>query len=928
MTASAAETPANGRPRLVLVDGSGYLFRAFHAIRILTRPDGTPVNAVYGFCSMLWKLYQQHESEALAVIFDAGSKSFRNEIFPDYKAHRPPAPAELVPQFELVREATRAFGVPAIDMPGYEADDLIATYSMQARDAGWSVDIVSSDKDLMQLVGPHIRMLDARELSPIGPVEVEEKFGVPPARVPDVQALAGDSADNVPGVPGIGVKTAAELIVRFGSLEGVLEGASGVTQPKRRERLQAHADDARMSMRLVTLRRDVPVEVGLDAMHRRPPEPEPLVQFLRAQGFSSLVERIAAQLDAPAAVDTEQPEEIARDYELVTDLDRVDAWIAMAREAGTVAVDTETTGLELETLSLVGISLATRPGLACYIPLAHTSPGSPTEGDGLFAPPPPAQAPEGPTLDRLRVLLEDSNVLKVGQNIKYDANVLKRSAGIEVAPVDDTMLLSYVVDAGRGKHGLDALSVRHLGIEPIPFSAVCGTGRNQIPFSAVPLDKACEYAAEDADLTLRLHQHLRPRVLQERMVTVYETLERPLVPVLAAMEQAGIAVDRDTLGELRSDFEGRMAVLETRVHALAGRPFNLSSPAQLGEVLFDDLKLTPSSKTRVKKAASTSHAVLEDLANDGHEIAACMIAWRQSQKLLSTYVDALLKRSRATGRVHTSYHMTGASTGRLSSSDPNLQNIPIRTEEGRRIRRAFVAPEGTVLLAADYSQIELRLLAEVARIAPLQEAFRAGADIHASTAASVFGVDLADVDDEQRRRAKTVNFGLIYGQSAFGLARQLGIPQSEAQAIIASYFEQYPGIEQYMEDTKAFAHENGFIRTMFGRRCHLPNIGSRNFAARSGSERAAINAPLQGAAADIIKRAMIRMPGALRDAGLGARMLLQVHDELVFEVPEAEVEATGAVVKRVMETAPLPARSMTVPLVVEIGTGPNWDAAH
>ncbi len=898
-------------------------------MRELTRADGTPVNAVYGFCSMLWKLYQQEASDGLAVIFDAGAKSFRNDIFPAYKAHRPPPPEALIPQFPLVREATRAFGLPSIELPGYEADDLIATFAERASNSGWDVDIVSSDKDLMQLVGPHVRMLGPRDLEPIGPPEVAEKFGVPPERVIDVQALAGDATDNVPGVPGIGVKTAAELVSRFGSLEDVLAGASSVQQPKRRERLLQHADDARVSMRLVTLRRDVPVDVGIEDMRRGPPDPDLLLGFLRAQGFASLVQRIAGQLDgagSTAALTEAAP--VERDYELVTDLRRLDAWVALANAAGIVAVDTETTGLELETLELVGISLATAPGRACYIPLAHVGAADSPGEDGLFTPPAPAQAPTDEVLARLRPLFEDPSVLKVGQNIKYDANVLHRAAGIEVAPIDDTMLLSYVVDAGRAKHGLDSLSERHLGVEPIPFSAVCGSGRNQILFSQVPLDKACEYAAEDADLTLQLHQCLRPRVLKERMVTVYETLERPLVPVLAAMERAGIAVDRGTLEELRSDFEARMAALETRIHGLAGRPFNLSSPAQLGTILFEELGLTPGGKTRVKKSASTSHAVLEELAGQGHEIASSMIAWRQVQKLLSTYIEALLERSRATGRVHTSYHMTGAATGRLSSSDPNLQNIPIRTEEGRRIRRAFVAPPGKVLLAADYSQIELRLLAEVAGIEPLREAFRDGADIHTLTAASVFAVAVPEVDAEMRRRAKTVNFGLIYGQSAFGLARQLGIPKGEAQGIIDAYFKQYPGIERYMETTKQLARDHGYIETMFGRRCHLPNIRARNFSARAGSERAAINAPLQGAAADIIKRAMVRMPDALRGAGLEADMLLQVHDELVFEVPEAEVEATSAVVKRTMETAPLPACAMSVPLVVDVGVGANWEAAH
>jgi DNA polymerase-1 len=960
---AAGEGPAAPREALYLVDGSGFIFRAFHALPVLTRPDGTPVNAVLGFTNMMIKLLADLKADAVAVIFDAKRNNYRNEIYPEYKANRSEPPEELRPQFAIIREAVEAFCVPSIELEGYEADDLIAAYARLARERGREVTIVSSDKDLMQLVAPGVRMLDPIKNKPIGPEEVIEKFGVPPEMVVDVQALAGDSVDNVPGVPGIGVKTAAQLVTEFGSLEALLERAGEIKQPKRRESLVAFAEQARISKRLVKLDDRAPVPVPLDDLRVREPDHAKLIDFLRLQGFRSVVSRLEKELRAdgrlvdgisppgegpaaPPPAAGAAPEAGAQAaggqagaargralpppslpagpgrYELVQEVEALDRWIARAFEAGVVAVDTETDGLAAVSCKLVGVSLAVEMGEGCYVPVGHVAPGAVAGGLDLGGEAAPRQLPVEVVAERLRPLLEDPSVLKVGQNLKFDMQVLARH-GIRVAPWDDTMLLSYVLEGGAHGHGMDELSQLHLGHRPISFDEVTGTGRSRITFDRVPLDKALDYAAEDADVTLRLWHVLKPRLVPERVVAVYETLERPLVPVIAEMETAGVLVDRAVLGAMSKDFEARLGDLEAEIHRAAGQVFNVGSPKQLGEVLFDRLGL-PGGKKGKTGAYSTDSQVLEDLA-DRHPVPQKVLEWRGLSKLKSTYTDALQEQiNPATGRVHTHFSMAIASTGRLSSTDPNLQNIPIRTEEGRKIRAAFVAPEGSRLVSVDYSQIELRLVADMAGIGALREAFREGIDIHAMTASQVFGVPLDQMTPEIRRKAKAINFGIIYGISGFGLGRQLGIGPGEAQAFIKAYLERFWELAEYMERTKAFCRENGFVTTRFGRRCHIQGIGDRNPARRSFAERQAINAPIQGTAADIMKRAMTRVPAALRAAGLSARMLLQVHDELLFEAPEAEAERTAEVVRGVMEGA----AELSVPLVAEAGIGRSWAEAH
>ena len=908
------EAAAPGPVRLI--DGSGYIFRAFHALPPMTRPDGTPVNAVYGFSNMLAKLIEDVDSPYMAVVFDTARTSFRNDIYPDYKAHRPPPPEELVPQFALIREATRAFAVPCIERAGFEADDLIATLARRAANAGREVVIMSSDKDLMQLVDERVTMLDPMKNRVIGRAEVVERFGVGPERVVDVQALAGDSTDNVPGVPGVGVKIAAELIGAYGDLDTLLARAGEIRQPRRRENLIAHAGLARISRDLVTLRTDAPVAETLDELVLGAPDPDVLLGFLRAQGFQSMLARAEARYGAPAKAPPGGPV-----YTLVQDEAALARWIAEARAAGTVAVDTETSSLDAMRAELVGVSLSVTPGRGCYVPLGHVArtAGAPDLIDG--APPPPAQIPMRAALAALKPLLEDPGVLKIGHNVKYDMEVLARY-GIAVAPVDDTMLLSYVLDGGLHGHKLDKLAELHFDRRNVKYSEVTGKGRNRCGFAEVDLDAARDYAAEDAEVTLALHRLLKPRLVAERMTAVYETLERPLVAVLFAMERAGVKVDTAALRALSRDFDARGAALADRIHACAGREFNIGSPRQLGEILFDELGLQRGEKTE-GGAYSTAADVLETLAAEGHDLPRLVLEWRLLAKLKSTYTDALAAAvNPETGRVHTSFGQAAASTGRLSSNDPNLQNIPARTAEGRRIREAFVAEDGHVLLSADYSQIELRLLAHVAGIAALEEAFHAGRDIHAQTASEVFGLPVEGMDPAVRNRAKAINFGIVYGISAYGLSRQLGISQAEARSHIDAYFEHYPGIRDYTERTKAFARENGYVQTIFGRKCHTPGINDKK--RRNSSERAAINAPLQGAAADIIKRAMLRLPEALAEAGLGARMLLQVHDELLFEAPAAEAAETAALVRAVMERA----ARLRVPLVVETGSGLNWADAH
>ncbi|MFC7048169.1 DNA polymerase I [Emcibacter nanhaiensis] len=917
---------------LYLVDGSGFIFRAYHALPPLTRHDGLPVNAVMGFCNMLFKLLRDLDDNErpthLAVIFDAGRKTFRNEIYPDYKAHRPPAPEDLVPQFPLIRDAVKAFNVEAIESDGYEADDIIATYATEAEKKGFEVSIVSSDKDLMQLITDNITLYDSMKNKEIGVEQVIEKFGHGPDKVIEIQALAGDSADNVPGVPGIGVKTAAQLLDEYGTLDELLERAGEIKQPKRREKLLENADLARISRDLVTLKRDVPDLPDLDSFKVRDIDPDTALPFLEEMEFRSLQTKILSFMgnsDPTASTQPAEPGPGDESYECVTDIKALKKWITMAERSRQVAVDTETTSLDAMRAKLVGVSLSVESGKACYIPLGHVSDtdGELDLGDGTA----PEQIDLKEALDLLKPLLENPAVLKIGQNIKYDYLILAKH-DIHIHPLDDTMLMSYALDAGRNGHGMDELSELHLGYKPIPFKEVCGTGKKQITFDKVPLDKATDYAAEDADITGRLQRILKPRLVQEHMVTVYETLERPMVPVLANMEKEGILADRQVLNRLSNDFAERLAVLEKDIHKLAGKEFNIASPKQLGEILFDEMGLEGGKKSKTG-AWGTGADVLEKLAMDGHELPERVLDWRQLAKLKSTYTDALQEQiDPVTGRIHTSYSLAATTTGRLSSNDPNLQNIPIRTEEGRKIRQAFVPKEGHKFLAADYSQIELRLLAHVAEMDSLKQAFNDGIDIHALTASEVFGVPIEGMDPIVRRRAKAINFGIIYGISAFGLARQLGISKGEAKDYIDAYFVKFPGIRHYMEETKEFCRKHGYVQTVFGRKCHISSINDKNGARRAFGERAAINAPLQGSAADIIRRAMIRMPGALEEAGLQAKMLLQVHDELVFEVPEGEVEKTIPVVRKIMEGAALPAVEISVPLIVDCGVGDNWDQAH
>jgi DNA polymerase-1 len=950
LDAGARAATTDGPPvRLYLVDGSGFIFRAFHALPPLTRKsDGLPVGAVQGFCNMLWKLLVENKAAAdgpthLAVVFDHSEKTFRNTLYDLYKAHRPPAPPDLIPQFPLVREATRAFGVPSLELPGYEADDVIAAYAQTVSDAGGEVVIISSDKDLMQLVGPRISMLDTMKNLHIGHDQVVEKFGVGPEKVVDVQALCGDAVDNVPGAPGIGIKTAASLIQEYGDLDTLLARAGEIRQPKRRETLIQFADQIRLSRRLVTLDRETPLPAPVETLVVRPPEPAVLGAFLEAMEFRTLARRVG---DVAGPTLTASPPDVAsrlaplhkgeggaaeapaapidtKAYTCVQDLLALEVWIARAREVGVVAFDTETDSLDSANSALVGVSLAVAPGEACYIPLGHAA----AEGLALEAAADLAQIPLADAIAALKPLLEDPEVLKVGQNAKYDLAVLSRY-GIEVSPIDDTMLISYVLEAGLHYHGMDELSALWLNHQPIPFKQVVGTGKAQKSFKHVALEPATAYAAEDADVTLRLYRKLRPRLAREHLLNVYETLERPMPAVLARMECEGIRVDPDRLRRLSQDFSMRMAELEAQAQVLAGRPFNLGSPKQIGDVLFGDMGL-PGGKKTATGQWSTDADVLEDLAVAGHPLPRTLLDWRQLAKLKGTYTDALVAAiSPRTGRVHTAYALASTTTGRLSSSDPNLQNIPIRTEEGRKIRAAFVAEPGHLLISADYSQIELRLLAHIGDIDPLKRAFREGQDIHAMTASEIFGVPVEGMPAEIRRRAKAINFGIVYGISAFGLANQLSIPQDEAGAYIRTYFERFPGIRAYMDKTRALVRDQGYVTTLFGRKINIPMIRSKSVGERQFAERAAINAPIQGAAADVMRRAMIRMPAALAEAGLKARMLLQVHDELVFEAPEAEAPAVIAVARRVMQSAALPAVDFSVPLLVEARAAPNWEEAH
>ncbi len=979
-----------------LVDGSGYIFRAYHALPPLTRKsDGLQINAVLGFCNMLWKLLNDMKPEErpthLAVVFDKSEKTFRTDFYPEYKAQRPDIPGDLIPQFPLIREAVRAFDIPCLEQAGFEADDIIATYARLACEAEATATIVSSDKDLMQLVNDCVVMYDTMKDKRIGRAEVIEKFGVGPEKVIEVQALIGDSSDNVPGVPGIGVKTAAQLIIEYGDLETLLLRAGEIKQDKRRQTLIDNAEIARISKRLVTLDQNVKLEVPVEDLAVHEPDYKRLVAFLKAMEFSTLTRRVAEKsgidaneieangkltsgaasaapsASAPAravapygksgdlfapppqprakaeATATLDPAALAAShlaaaraskidrskYETVRTLDRLKAWVLRAKDVGVVAIDTETTGPDPITAQLCGFSLAIGDNEACYVPVGHRD-GDTKGASDLFAPEAqlsPNQIPEKDALKEIQPMLEDPSVLKVGQDLKFDWQIFSRR-GIDVFPYDDVMLMSYVLDAGRGGHGIDDLADKWLGHQKIGYEQVAGTGKSQVRFDSVSIEKASEYAAEDADVTLRLWKALKARMAAEHVATVYETLERPLVSVLGRMEGRGISIDRQVLSRLSGEFGQKQAGLEDEISKLAGEPLNPGSPKQLGDILFGKMKLEGGTKTKTGQWATGARA-LEELAEQGHELPRKILDWRQVSKLRSTYTDALPGYVNAeTHRVHTCYALAATTTGRLSSSEPNLQNIPVRTEEGRKIRRAFIAEPGTKLVSADYSQIELRLLAEVAEVPALRKAFRDGLDIHAMTASEMFGVPVKDMPGEVRRRAKAINFGIIYGISAFGLANQLAIPREEASAYIKKYFERFPGIRDYMEETKAFAKQNGYVLTLFGRKCHYPDIKAANPSLRAFNERAAINARLQGSAADIIRRAMVRIEPALSKSKLNAKMLLQVHDELIFEVPEGEVAKTLPIVKRVMEDAPMPALSLSVPLQVDARAAHNWDEAH
>lgn len=933
---TAPAITADHKKRLILVDGSGYIFRAYHALPPLTRRDGTPVGAVYGFTTMLLKLREQMHAEYFAVIFDAARATFRQRLYADYKANRPAPPEDLVPQFALVREATAALNMPAIELPDYEADDLIAAYAKAAEAQGIETIIVSSDKDLMQLIRGGVSMFDPMKQKPIGEKEVVEKFGVMPDKVIEVQSLIGDSVDNVPGVPGIGPKTAAELVQQFGSLEGVLANLDNIKQPKRREVLGQYADAARISRQLVELHADIPLPLTLDTLHMQPLDTEKMLGFMQAQNFPSLVKKYGGTVAMPPATPVASSAAVPvvplnKQYSIVRSLDELRQWIAKATARGRIAIDTETTSLDAMQAELVGISLAVEAGEACYIPLAHVTAGVATQANLFGAEEASATTVRAPgqlqcndVLKELAPLLLAPAVLKIGHNLKYDMLVLKKY-GITIAPIADTMLLSYCTSAGLHAQNLDELARTHLNHENISFRSLVGTGKQQITFAEVDIEKAAEYAAEDADITLRLYEILAPEIITQQVVDIYETCERALVPVLVEMEARGIRVSRETLVGLSTEFSAQAGVLEKEIHALAGQEFSVASPKQLGEVLFEAMGIEGGKKSAKSGAYTTDAETLEALSVQGHTIAGKVLEWRHVTKLQSTYTDALQKQiNPATGRVHTSFSMAGTTTGRLSSSDPNLQNIPIRTEAGKRIRTAFIAAEGTKLISADYSQIELRLLAHVAGIDTLKDAFREGRDIHAITASQMFGVPVGEVSGDLRRKAKTINFGIIYGISAHGLATRLGIGRGEAANYIDLYFRQYPGIREYMDTTIAFAREHGFVTTLLGRRIYVKDINAKQPNLRAFSERAAINAPLQGSAADIIKRAMIDVEYALSHEIPEAKLLLQVHDELVLESPDAQAEQVAARVKAIMQNA----ASLSVPLTVEAGIGDNWGVIH
>jgi DNA polymerase-1 len=916
---------------IYLVDGSAFIFRAYHALPPMTNPEGVVVNAVYGFCNMMVKLLNDMEAPCIAVIFDAARKNFRNDIYPEYKANRDDAPDDLIPQFAIIREATKAFGMEAIELEGFEADDLIATYARIGREQGRKVTIVSSDKDLMQLVNDDVVMFDPMKNKMLGIDDVIEKFGVRPDKVVDIQALAGDATDNVPGVPGIGVKTAAQLINEYGDLETLLTRAGEIKQPKRRETLIDNAENARISMKLVTLDDQVDVPFNLDDLAVHDTNLNHLSEFLELQGFKSVLTRLGQKPNSPKqstdiketdamSVNSNFPSISDNTYTLIKDIKTLNTWINDAKRVGILSFDTETTGLTPAKAELVGISISSTVGKAAYIPLTHKS------GEADLLDPDGGKVPNQIDLDEclgvLKDILEDESVLKIAQNAKYDWQMFKKH-GIDVSPIDDTMMISYAVEAGLHGHGMDELSQLYLDHKPIPYKEVAGTGKSQVTFDYVPLDKALDYAAEDADITLRLWHILKPKLEAARLTTIYETLDRPLIPVIGRMELTGIDVDRNILRDMSNQFATDLARLESEIQEEAGTQFNVSSPKQLGTILFDQMGMKGGKKTKTGDW-STNASILEDLALES-DFVRKVLDYRHLSKLKSTYTDALQDQINThTGRVHTSFSLAGTSTGRLASSDPNLQNIPIRTEEGRKIRTAFIATGGKKIVSVDYSQVELRLVAEMADIPRLKKAFKDGHDIHAITASEVFGVSLENMDSETRRKAKAINFGIVYGISGFGLSKQLGIEVSEASRYIALYFQRFPELQQFMEETKAFAHDHGYVETLYGRKCWVRGINDKNHAIKSGAERAAINAPVQGTAADIMKRAMIQIDTAIQVGDIDAVMMLQVHDELIFEVDEDKADTVLSQIRDIMENV----IDLETPLLAEGGIANSWAEAH
>ena len=909
---------------LVLIDGSGFIFRAYHALPPLTRSDGTPIGAVLGFCNMLLRFIQESTGKAIVVVFDAGSKTFRNDLYSNYKANRSAPPDDLIPQFKLIREAVDAFGLTRVEKDGYEADDIIATYATLASKMGWQVKVVSSDKDLMQLVNDkNTVMYDPMKMIEIGSKEVFQKFGVRPEKVIQVQALAGDSTDNIPGVPGIGVKIAAELINKYGDIENLIENVDEIKQIKRKQKLKEHAEDARLSLSLVSLKKNVPLNLELDNLIFKELKFERLSKFFLEQGFQKLQSKIDNFYNLSNKEIRNYDKKIKKSYELITDENKLIHWINSIKNIGIVSIDTETTSLLANEAELVGISLAIKPGMACYIPLGHKQLDENNKLNYIKG-----QLTIDFIKNKLKTLLSDKSILKIGQNIKYDITVLNNIGILDISPIDDTMLLSYVLDAGLNAHNLDDLAKLHLSYKTLSYKEVVGTGKNQISFDLVSLDVALEYAAEDADITLRLWEKFRDRISIEGMATIYETIERPLVSVIAQMEQAGILINEEHLEKLSKTLQDRLLGLERDIFNQVGKEFNIASPKQLGEVLFEEMSL-PKGKKGKSGSYGTGADILEELADDGHLFPRKILNWRSIAKLQSTYthslIDAINKKS---GRVHTSFQMTGAQTGRLSSSEPNLQNIPIRTKDGREIRKAFVAKKDFKLVCCDYSQIELRILAELADVKNLKDAFKKNLDIHLLTASEVFGIPISQIDSSVRRNAKAINFGIIYGQSAFGLSRQIGVSQREAKEYIDSYFFRYPGIREYMQNTKEFAYQEGLVKTLFGRRIHVKGVLSKNPMERRYAERQAINAPIQGSAADIIKRAMIKLASVFKQKSLNCKILLQVHDELIIESSISDSKECGELAKKVMEEATLPRIQLEVPLVVDVGIGDTWEEAH